>query len=153
LGTFILATNELHEARLPTEEMRLASKGHGGGPERGVRFRKDPWCCADRLFLKRPQRMMALGMVMGVALLVSALAEHTVRTTRQAQGESVPNQAGKPTQRPTMRRIFQRFEGMDLLVINTPEGVQQQVLNLKPVHRPILRLLGPNVEKCYLDSS
>ena len=66
---------------------------------------------------------MALGMVMGLALLVYALAEHTVRTTLQAQGESVPTQAGKPTQCPTMRRIFQRFEGMDLLVINTPAGV------------------------------
>jgi hypothetical protein len=52
-----------------------------------------------------------------------------------------------------MRRIFQMFEGIDLLVIKTPEGVHQQVLNLKPVHRQILRLLGPNVEKCYLDSS
>jgi hypothetical protein len=52
-----------------------------------------------------------------------------------------------------MRRIFQMFEGIDLLVIKTPEGVQQQVLNLKQVHRQILRLLGPNVGKCYLDSS
>ena len=153
LGTFILATNDLNEARLPAEEMRLADKGQGGGPERGVRFLKDPWFCADSLFLNSPKRMMALGMVMGLALLVSALAEHKVRTTLQEQGESVPNQAGKPTQRPTMRRIFQMFEGIDLLVIKTPEGVHQQVLNLKPVHRQILRLLGPNVEKCYLDSS
>jgi hypothetical protein len=86
VGTFILATNELNEARLPAEEMRLADKGQGGGPERGFRFLKDPWFFADRLVLKSPQRMMALVMVMGLALLVSALAEHTVRTTRQAQG-------------------------------------------------------------------
>jgi transposase len=96
---------------------------------------------------------MALVMVMELALLVYALAEHQLRATLQERGESVPNQAGKPTQRPTMRRAFQRFEGIDLLVINTPEGVQQQVLNLKPVHCQILRLLGPNVEKCYLDFS
>ncbi len=38
------------------------------------------------------------------------------------------------------------------LVIITPEGVHQQVLNLKPVHRQILRLLGSTVEKCYLDT-
>jgi transposase len=153
LGKFILATNELNEERLPAEEMRLAYKGQGVGPERGFRFLKDPWFFADSLFLKSPKRIMALVMVMGLALLVYALAEHKLRTTLQEQGESVPNQAGKPTQRPTMRRIFQMFEGIDLLVIKTPEGVQQQVLNLKPVHRQILRLLGPNVEKCYLDSS
>ncbi len=153
MGKFILATNELNEERLPAEEMLLAYKGQGVGPERGFRFLKDPWFFADSLFLKSPKRIMALVMVMGLALLVYALAEHKLRTTLQEQGESVPNQAGKPTQRPTMRRIFQMFEGIDLLVIKTPEGVQQQVLNLKPVHRQILRLLGPNVEKCYLDSS
>jgi len=153
LGKFILATNELAAERLPAEEMLLAYKGQGVGPERGFRFLKDPWFFADSLFLKSPKRIMALVMVMGLALLVYALAEHKLRTALQERGESVPNQVGKPTRHPTMRRVFQMFEGIDLLVIRTPEGVQQQVLNLKPVHRQILRLLGPNVEKCYLDTS
>ncbi len=96
---------------------------------------------------------MALVMVMGLALLVYALAEHRLRTALQAQGETIPNQVGKPTQRPTMRRIFQMFEGIDVLQIPSPSGLQQQVLNLKPVHRQILRLLGPFVEKCYQDTS
>ena len=153
LGKFVLATNELDEERLPAEEMREAYKGQGVGPERGFRFLKDPGFFADSLFLKSPKRIMALVMVMGLALLVYALAEHKLRTALQEQGESVPNQVGKPTQRPTMRRTFQMFEGIDLLRITTPEGVQQRVLNLKPIHRQILRLLGPNVEKCYLDTS
>ncbi len=153
LGKFILATNELDAERLPAEEMLLAYKGQGIGPERGFRFLKDPWFFADSLFLKSPKRIMALVMVMGLALLVYALAEHKLRTALQERGESVPNQVGKSTQRPTMRRVFQMFEGIDLLVIRTPEEVRQQVLNLKPVHRQILRLLGPNVEKCYLDTS
>lgn len=152
LGKFILATNELDAERLPTEEMLGAYKGQAVGPERGFRFLKDPLFFADSLFLKSPQRIMALVMVMGLALLIYALAEHKLRTALQAKGESVPNQAGKPTQRPTMRRIFQMFEGIDLLVISTPAGVQQQVLNLKPVHHQILRLLGSTVEKCYLDT-
>lgn len=153
LGKFILATNELDEERLPAEEMLLAYKGQGVGPERGFRFLKDPWFFTDSLFLKSPKRIMALVMVMGLALLVYALAEHRLRTALQERGESMPNQVGKPTQRPTMRRVFQMFEGIDLLLISTPEGVQQQVLNLRPVHRQIIRLLGPNVEKCYLDTS
>lgn len=152
LGKFILATNELDAERLPAEEMLRAYKGQAVGPERGFRFLKDPLFFADSLFLKSPQRIMALVMVMGLALLIYALAEHKLRTALQANGESVPNQVGKPTQRPTMRRIFQMFEGIDLLVITTPAGVQQQVLNLKPVHHQILRLLGPTVEKCYLDT-
>ncbi|MFN3761736.1 MAG: IS1634 family transposase, partial [Anaerolineae bacterium] len=152
LGKFILATNELDEGKLPADEMLVAYKGQGIGPERGFRFLKDPWFFADSFFLKSPGRIMALVMVMGLALLVYALAEHKLRTALQASGESVPNQVGKPTQRPTMRRVFQMFEGIDVLLIPTASEVQQEVLNLKPVHRQILRLLGPHVEKCYQDT-
>ena len=152
LGKFILATNELDGQKLSAEEMLLAYKGQGVGPERGFRFLKDPWFFADGLFLKNPGRIMALIMVMGLALLVYALAERKLRTALQEQGESIPNQVGKPTQRPTMRRVFQMFEGIDVLLIPSPGGTRRQVLNLKPVHRQILRLLGPHVEKCYQDS-
>ncbi|MBC7251653.1 MAG: IS1634 family transposase [Anaerolineae bacterium] len=153
LGKFILATNELDEGALPAEEMLWAYKGQGVGPERGFRFLKDPWFFADSLFLKKPARIMALVMVMGLALLVYALAEHKLRSALQERGESIPNQVGKPTQRPTMRRVFQMFEGIDVLLIPAADGVRQQVLNLRPVHRQILRLLGPHVEKCYQDTS
>jgi transposase len=152
LGKFILATNELDEQHLPAEEMLRAYKGQGVGPERGFRFLKDPWFFADSLFLKSPRRMMALVMVMGLALLVYALAERNVRLALEEKGESISNQVGKPTQTPTMRRIFQMFEGIDVLLIPAEGGVQQRVLNLQPVHRQILRLLGPYVEKCYQDT-
>ncbi len=152
LGKFILATNELDEQQLPAEEMLRAYKGQGVGPERGFRFLKAPWFFADSLFLKSPRRIMALVMVMGLALLVYALAERKVRLALQEKGESIPNQVGKPTQSPTMRRIFQMFEGIDVLLIPAEGGAQQRVLNLQPVHRRILRLLGLHVEKCYQDT-
>ena len=149
-GKFILATNELDARALPAEEILLAYKGQGVGPERGFRFLKDPMFFADSLFLKSPRRIMALIMVMGLALLVYALAEHKLRQELQARNESIPNQVGKPTQRPTMRRIFQMFEGIDVLIIHTPRGVERHITNLTDLHRRILHLLGPAVEKCYL---
>jgi transposase len=97
---------------LPAEELLRAYKGQGVGPERGFRFLKDPIFFADSLFLKSPKRIMALIMVMGLALLVYALAEHKLRCALKervqrisTKGESIPNQVGKLTQRPTMRRI------------------------------------------------
>jgi transposase len=110
---------------------------------------KDPLFFADSLFLKRPERLMALLMVMGVALLAYALAEHTVRTELARRGENLPDQRGKPSQQPTMRRIFQLFEGIEVLWLGQPPGVQRLVLNLKPIPRQILNLLGPEVQKCY----
>jgi transposase len=149
-GKFILATNEANAERLPAETMLAAYKAQGVAVERGFRFLKDPLFFADSLFLKRSERLMALLMVMGLALLVYALAEHTVRTELVRREESLPNQRGQPTQQPTMRRLFQIFEGIDVLWLQQPHGVQRFVLNLQPIHRQILNLLGPEVQKCYL---
>ena len=43
-----------------------------------------------------------------------------MRTTLQEQGESVPNHAGKPTQRPTMRRRGYSPQTISLLVTLAP---------------------------------
>jgi len=152
-GKFVLATNELDATALPAEMLLEAYKGQGVGPERGFRFLKDPLFFADSLFLKSPRRIMALIMVMGLALLIYALAEHKVRQELAARGKAIPSQVGKPTQRPTMRRIFQLFEGIDVVVIQTPQGVRRQVTNLTDLHRCVLYLLGPAVEKYYTGPS
>ena len=80
-----------------------------------------------------------------------ALAEPKLRQRLEETGEVLSNQVGKPTQRSTLRRIFQMFEGIDLLVIHRPHGVDRRVLNLTERHERILCLLGPHVQKCYLD--
>ncbi|RME12964.1 MAG: IS1634 family transposase, partial [Ardenticatenia bacterium] len=126
-GKFILATNELDADALSADTLLDVYKGQGVGPERGFRFLKDPLFFADSLFLKSPRRIMALIMVMGLALLIYALAERQVRQALRARQEYIPNQVGKPTQRPTMRRIFQVFEGIDVLIVHTPHGIQRYV--------------------------
>lgn len=150
-GKFIVATNETDAEALPAGKILSAYKEQGVSVERGFRFLKDPLFFADSLFLKRPQRLMALLMVMGLALLVYALAERKVRQALEQRGESIPNQVGKPTQRPTMRRIFQIFEGIDLLLIAEGSEIQERrLLNMGPIHHQILELLGTEVQKCYL---
>jgi transposase len=151
LGRFILATNELNPQRLSPEAMLSQYKAQGISVERGFRFLKDPLFFADSLFLKSPRRIMALIMIMVLALLVYALAEHKLRTHLAKTGQSIPNQVGKATQTPTMRWVFQVFEGIDLLIIRQDgQIVTRQVLNLQPIHLAILNLLGPPVQNCYL---
>lgn len=118
--------------------------------ERGFRFLKDPMFFADSLFLKKPERVMALLMVMGLCLLVYALAEHHLRTTLRTENETIPDQVGKPTQRPTMRRVFQVFEGIDLLLIGVGgQLLDRRVLNLTPAQLQIIALMGTAVRNCY----
>jgi transposase len=61
---------------------------------------------------------MALIMIMVLALLVYFLAERKLRLQLAETSQSVPNQVGKGTQTPTMRWIFQVFEGIDLLLVS-----------------------------------
>ncbi len=117
--------------------------------ERGFRFLKDPLFFADSLFFKNLGRIIDLIMIIVLALLVYSLAERKLRLQLAETDQSVPNQVGKETQTPTMRWIFQVFEGIDLLLVRqNGQVVNRQVLNLRPEHLTVLRLLGPPVENC-----
>jgi len=151
LGRFLIATNVLDETQLADQALLNCYKEQSSAVERGFRFLKDPMFFADSLFLKSPARIMAMIMIMGLALLVYALAERELRRQLAAHNETIPDQKGLPTQTPTMRRIAQIFEGVDLLQIRrNGQLVAQQILNLTPVRLKIIRLLGPHVLNCYL---
>jgi transposase len=150
-ASFILATNVLDEQKLPPEQVRLTYKDQGGA-ERGFRFLKDPLFLASSVFVKKPERVMALSFIMVLCLFVYRLAEHLLRRQLTASSQTVPNQVNKPTDRPTMRWIFQCFEGIDLLHIRTGPRCQTQILGLQPLHQRILRLLGPAFCQIYFFS-
>ena len=149
-GKFVIATNVLDAQRLSDEALVDTYKGQNTTVERGFRFLKDPLFFAHSLFLKKPERIMALLMVMGLCLLVYALAEHRLRSELVSREETLPDQTGKPTQRITMRRVFQVFEGIDILLLTTDGRQQRLILNLTDLHHRILDLLGRHVQQCYL---
>jgi transposase len=94
---------------------------------------------------------MAMIMIMGLCLLIYSLAEWRIRQQLQERDETIPDQRGQPTQTPTMRRVAQMFEGVDLLIIRRGEQIiEQQVLKLTPVRLQIIRLFRPAVQNCYL---
>jgi transposase len=134
----ILATNELDATQLPPQQVLDAYKGQTHA-ERGFRFLKDPEFLAASLYLKKPERIMALLMVMTVCLLVYAALEYRIRQALQEHDATFPNQQGKRVQNPTARWVFHYFVGIHLLI--TP-GQWPIVLNLTDEHRNLLQLLG-----------
>jgi len=151
LGRFIIATNELDTSQLSTAGMLENYTDQGVSVERGFRFLKDPLFFANSLFLKKPERIMALLMLMGLALLVYSLAERKLREALKEMKATIPNQLRKPTQMPTIRWVFQMFEGLDILLISqNGQVVFRKLVNLRPVQQQVITLLGPLVQKCYL---
>ncbi len=149
LGKYIIATNQLDSQKMPCSKMLDTYKTQAASVERGFRFLKDPMFFASGLFLKKPERIMALIMIMCLSLLVYSLAERKLRCALADNDETVPNQVGKPVQNPTLRWVFQIFQGIHVLIIKEQNITRQLVLNLTPLHRRIIRLLGVEIEKCY----
>jgi transposase len=144
-GRFILATNVL-EPKTLTDEQILSEYKAQQSTERGFRFLKDPLFFASSVFLKTPRRIAALAMVMALCLLVYTLAQRTLRQSLAQQGQTVPNQLGKPTATPTMRWIFQCFQSIYSVYLNDIH----QISNLTPEHQHILSFLGSSCQKYYL---
>jgi transposase len=137
-GMFVLATNELDAQRLPAPEVLTGYKGQSHA-ENGFRFLKHPEFLASALFLQKPERIMALLMIMTVCLMVYAALEYRIQQGLQQQGQTVLNQINKPTDRPTARWIFHCFVGIHVLFHG---GQCMGILNLNERHWQIINLLG-----------
>ena len=121
-GRFILATNILDEAELTPDEI-LAKYKEQQCAERGFRFLKDPLFFADSVFLKSPERIETMAMLMGLCLLVYNLGQRELRAALTQCNTGIKNQLGKLTKTPTLRWIFQCFQGIHYVKLNGEEEV------------------------------
>jgi transposase len=144
-GRFILATNVLDKEVLTSEEMLSKYKGQQS-VERGFRFLKDPMFFTDSVFLKSPKRIEALGLIMGLCLLVYNLGQRQLRQTLQRRQRTVPNQLGRPTNCPTLRWIFQCFQSIH--VVNLEASVQ--ISNLHESRLSLLEFFPDSCQDYYL---
>ena len=96
--------------------------------------------------MKKPERVEAIGMIMGLCLLVYNLAQRKLRQQLSATNDRVKNQAKKLTNKPTMRWIFQMFQAVHLVTINGAK----QVSNLTQERQDILQHLGEYCCEYYL---
>jgi transposase len=144
-GRFILATNILDVAKLNASEILSAYKKQQSC-ERGFRFLKDPLFFADSLFVKNPERIETMMMLMGLSLLVYTIGQRQIRANLQAAKSFVKNQLNKPTERPTLRWVFQCFQGIHCLEI---EGINR-ISNLSEERCRILQFLPASCQAYYL---
>lgn len=113
-GRFILATNVMDVHQLSPDEMIVKYKEQQA-TERGFGFLKDPLFFTDSVFIKSPERIEALALVMGLCLLVYTLGQRLLRQSLQQTNSTVNNQLGQPTNRPTLRWILQGFQSIHCL--------------------------------------
>jgi transposase len=111
-GCFVLLTNvptEGEMAHTSCEVLTAYKEQHG--VERNFAFLKDPLIVND-LFLKRPERIEALGFILLAALLTWNLMEHVMREHLKRAAATISGWDRKPTSTPTTFMMTTKFKGV-----------------------------------------
>ena len=143
-GLFILGTNDLDENL--SMQFVLDEYKSQQAVERGFRFLKSPDFLTSSLFLKKPERIEALLMVMTCSLMIYAALEHLIRRSLVQKQMFFPDMKKKPTQSPTAKWVFFCFQGISVLTI---KDETQLVTNMIDRQKIILDCLGAVFWKFY----
>jgi transposase len=111
-GCFVLLTNVPtagHLAHSAQEILTVYKEQHG--TEQNYGFLKDP-VIVNSLFLKKPERIEALGLVLLLALLLWRLMERQMRAHVERTGRPLPGWDKKATERPTAFMMVTKFAGV-----------------------------------------
>lgn len=145
---FVLSTNEMDEEQLTDEQVLSGYKGQSS-VEGGFRFLKDPLFFVSSFFVKKPQRLQALLMVMTLALLVYSVAQRRLRKELHRLEQTLPDQLGSPTATPTLRWIFQSLDGIHRVTFHMQEQTRTVIEGLTDLRKKILTLFGEKVCQIY----
>lgn len=147
-GRFILATNQLDKEQLPDQDILPEYKGQSK-TESGFRFIKNNAFEVSSVFLKKPERIEALSMVMTLCLMVYSFSQHHLREALKKGDETIPDQRKKPTQKPSMAWVYRMFHGVQWVHVQISGTVFQTISNLTELKKKIIRFFGKRAEYIY----
>lgn len=148
LGRFVLATND----RTLDGETILKWYKEQDKVEKNFQWMKESTLRVSDVFLKKPERIMALVFVMVSTLIVHNLLEYILRKKLQETNETVKNIKKQPTQTPTVGMIFFQLRGIyETAVIGVESGnvVSRRVSKLNERKKKIIDILGGAFKKFY----
>jgi transposase len=147
MGCFVLLTNvptEREMAHSAREVLRAYKEQHG--VEQNFAFLKDP-LIVNSLFLKKPERIEALGLVLLLALLLWRLVERALRVHVETTGSTLIGWDKKATQKPTAFMMMTKFAAVMVIKVG---GQRQLAHPLSTVQQQYL--LALDVPATYFTS-
>jgi len=119
-GCFVLITNVIPEAHADSGNYDaravLNAYKEQHGIEQDFGFLKDP-AIVNSIFLKKPERIEVLGLILLTSLLIWRLMEKTMRRHVADSGEKLSGWDRKPTDRPTSFMMTTKFTGIIVMKI------------------------------------
>ena len=138
---FVLITGIIDEKELSNKDV-LREYKEQVSVETSFKVLKDPHFM-DEIFLKKPERVEALGYIMLISLMVLTLLERTVRQSLKNESEMITVSGKRKTFSPTGVSIIQVFENVQVYKIyNEKEDIWERCCNLDKNLVRIIDLLG-----------
>lgn len=146
-GCFVLLTNvptQGEMAHSAGEVLRAYKEQHG--VEQNFAFLQDP-VIVNSLFLKKPERIEALGLVFFLALLLWRLVERALRVHVETTGSTLTGWEKKATQKPTAFMMMTKFAAVMVIKV----GDQRQLAQpLSALQQAYLNALGVPATACMV---
>ena len=115
------------------------------GIEQNFGFLKDP-VIVNSIFLKKPNRIEVLGLILLIALLIWRLMERCMRRYLEVTETEITGWKNRPTKRPTSFMMTTKF--LSILVVKS--GKERQLVRpFRPVQLEYLKALGVNADAFF----
>ena len=116
-GCFVLISNVPKEGEGCYDSLSiLRAYKDQHGVEQNFGFLKDP-AIVNGIFLKKPERIEVLGLVLLLSLLIWRLIEHSLRQYVEKSGHDLPGWEKRRTDRPTSFMMVTKFSGIMVIRI------------------------------------
>jgi transposase len=140
-GCFVLVSNIARqgEGAYDTRSI-LESYKEQHGIEQNFSFLKDP-VIVNSLFLDKPERIEALGLVLLIALLIWRLMERSLRQYTESGDKTLIGWNNRPTDRPTSFMMITKFTGITVIKMAGQRRLQRP---LSSAQKGYLAALGVN---------
>ena len=86
---------------------------------------------------------------MTLSLLIYSIAQRRLRKQLKLLNKTVPNQIKQSTQKPTMKWIFQLFEGIYFVIVSSGNVIKRLIEGLNELRISVIKLLGAAVKEIY----
>jgi len=139
-GCFVLLTSRSVAALSSAEALKLYKDQHY--IEQNFAFLKDP-VIINAIFLKKPERIEALGLIFVLALMIWRLIERTMRQALRENQDKVPGWDRKPTNKPTTFMMTTKFSSVGILKIG---GVRRLNRPIDDIQLKYLEILGLSID-------
>ena len=145
LGRFVLVTNDLStHGKMP--QSMLDTYKEQKAVENCFGFLKSDQFQLDHVFLKKPERINGLMMIMALSVLTYNAGQYLLRKKLRESDLTLPNQLGKEIQNPTLRWVFYMMRGTR--VQHTPQN-EQLIIGINKVKYRIIQLFGEKACEIY----